>query len=378
MHILQLVTNFRPGGIQRHVLDLTAALRDAGHQVTLAGDDGDWRDKVAGPDYIALPMTSMTWEGGGMLARLRPVPRAVLQLRRELARRQIDLIHSHETAPALVARLANFGAARPLVMTYHGAAPEREAEVARMARFCADKVISPSHRSLKRLIDQGLDAAKTQVLGLGVPAPAPIPEAQIAARRAEMLGTAPGPLIFSLSRMSAQKGIDDMIAVAQKVIARHPGAVFAVAGGGPMTAEITQWVAASGLGAQFRLLGPISAVAEHLQAADLYLLTSRWENLPISIVEAFRAGLPVIATDGGGVRELVDDQVGALCPVGAIDQIADEISLLLADPANRHTKAAAALDRSKEPRFDPAHVHQRFAEFYAECLLHAPGSHPSP
>jgi glycosyltransferase involved in cell wall biosynthesis len=106
----------------------------------------------------------------------------------------------------------------------------------------------------------------------------------------------------------------------------------------------------------------------HLRAADMFLLTSRWENLPISIVEAFRAGLPVVATDCGGVKELVDDSVGALLPVGDAAGIAGALAGVIADPDLRAAKGAAALARSKEDRFDPAAVHARFADMYREVI----------
>lgn len=368
MRLMQLATNFRPGGIQRHVLDLTAALRAGGHHVVLAGDDGDWRDEAASHDFLPLQLTALTWEGGALPKRLARLPAAATALRRGLLAQNVDLIHAHETAPAMVARIASIGRRCPVVMTYHGAAPDREAEVARQGRRFADVVISPSKVALDRLVAKGLPAERTRVIGLGVPPLPKIDPARIAARRAALLGDTAGPLVVSLSRMSVQKGLDDMIAVAGKVIAQHPGAVFAVGGGGPLADEVSAWAAQSGLGDRFRLLGPVRDVAEHLLAADLYLLTSRWENLPISIVEAFRAGLPVIATDCGGVRELVDDQVGSLCRVGDVDGIAAAVAEVLADDSLRRSKGAAALARSDEPRFDPDQVHQRFAALYEEIL----------
>jgi len=118
----------------------------------------------------------------------------------------------------------------------------------------------------------------------------------------------------------------------------------------------------------FRFLGPISDVAEHLAAADIFLLTSRWEALPISIVEAFRAGLPVIATDCGGVSELVDDAVGALVPVGNEDALTSALDELIQNEKKRTALAAAALARSIESRFDTETIHRRFEALYEELL----------
>lgn len=367
MRILQVCTNFLPGGIQRHVLDLTAYLRDQGHQVTLAGDAGDWGG-VDDPDRILLPLGKVAGTGGSALRRAAALVPVALTLRRQIRARRIELVHSHETAPALVARLATAGMRLPRLMTFHGSAPDREASVARTGRHCADLTISPSKTSLDSLIAKGLPRERTRHLGLGI-VPMPVLDpAAVAGLRHELLGPEGRYLILSLSRLQPQKGIDVMVEVARRVTSQAPGVVFAIAGKGPLLEQAQGWARDAGVAAHFRFLGPVSTVPLHLAAADLFLLTSRWEALPISIVEAFRAGLPAIATDCGGVRELIDATVGALLPVGDAAGIAGAILAMIADPAMAKRKAAAALARSAEPRFDPATVHAAFAALYAGMI----------
>lgn len=373
MRILQLNTNFHPGGIQRHVLDLTDFLRGQGHEVVLGGDAGAWGAATGDPDRVHLNFDAIASTGGHPVRRLLAMPAIVHAIRRLLRDRRIELIHAHETAPALAAGLARIGTGIPLVMTFHGSAPAREASVARTGRRFADLVISPSRTALDALVAKGLPCDMTGVIGLGV---APLPDvdpAECAALRAQLLDGRSGPLILSLSRLDEQKGIDVMIAVAARVIARHPGAVFAVAGGGPLTGTVEGWARAAGVAGTMRFLGPVSTVPQHLRAADIYLLTSRWENLPISIVEAFRAGLPVVATDCGGVGELVDDAVGRLCTVGDVDALTAAVTDLAEDPAMRATKGAAASDRSHEPRFDPDSVHAEFERMYRALIARRGG-----
>ena len=99
MRLLQLTTNFLPGGIQRHVLDLSEGMRRRGHQVVLAGDDGDWRPA----DAVPLALNGVSWRGGSRLARVRTLLSCARALRREIRARRIELVHAHETAPALAA-----------------------------------------------------------------------------------------------------------------------------------------------------------------------------------------------------------------------------------------------------------------------------------
>ena len=360
LRILQLSTNFLPGGIQRHVLDLTADLRRAGHRVSLAGDTGDWTQ----PDTVVLPLNRMSWRGGNLVKRLGALVPCVARLRRAVRERGIELIHAHETAPAIVARLATLGLGVPVVFTFHGSAPSREASVARVARYCAAMTLSPSRDGIERLVAHGVPRDRCRAIGLGI-APLPqVPDAEVAALRQTLLGGREGPLLVSLSRLDPQKGIDTMIAVAARVLERFPGAVFAVGGKGPLADEVEGWARNAGVAGAMRFLGLVTAVPAHLRAADLFLLTSRWENRPISIVEAFGAGLPVVATDCGGVRELVDAEVGGLVPVDDADAIAAALIALLGDPDRMARCGAAALARSRSAAFDPAAVHAQFAALY--------------
>lgn len=372
MRLMQICTNFLPGGIQRHVLDLTADLRAHGHSVVLVGDGGQWQAADDDPDYIPLGLNGVTDRGGSLPARLWSLAKNARLLRRAVQSRKIDLIHAHETAPTMVAKLATLGLNIPIVMTFHGSAPDRVHSAARIARHCTQLTISPSRSSLDAMIANGLPTERGRVMGLGV-AQFPTHDPQkVASLRRHLLGSDGTVLILSLSRLDHQKGIDTMVEVACRVTDQRKDVIFAVAGGGRQTDQVKSWIADAGLVDNFKLLGPVSNVAEHLLASDLHLLTSRWENLPISIVESFRAGLPVIATDCGGVSELVDSTVGALCPIDNVEALTAAVLELASDPKMRHLKGAAALERSKEGRFSPDLVHRGFEQAYEDLLSGAP------
>jgi glycosyltransferase involved in cell wall biosynthesis len=140
MRILQLPTNFRPGGIQRHVLDLSAYLAGQGHELVLAGDHGAW--EPPSPQYVHVPLGRVAETGGSTLQRLAALVPTARAIRSIVRKRRIQIIHAHETAPALAARIATLGLGIPIVFTFHGAAPAREVEVARIARLTADITLS--------------------------------------------------------------------------------------------------------------------------------------------------------------------------------------------------------------------------------------------
>lgn len=375
MNILQLCTYFAAGGgIQRHVVDLSAWLRSRGHSVSIGGTPGDWANTDEDGEFVPMEFSRVSGlDGSGNIdpiaVRLYYLVKTAWKVRRAVASRQIDLIHAHETAPALVARLATLGQGVPILMTYHGSEPERVRQVGRIGRIAADRVISPSHATSRALqFPGGVSAARSRVIGLGVTPCRPVDEREIRKFREELGIDHDAVLVSSLSRLAPQKGIDVMVEVVRRVVAQHGDVVFVVGGHGPQIDEARGWAADAGVASRIRFVGHVDDSALLLRSSDFYLLTSRWEALPISIVEAFRAGLPVIATDCGGVAELVSTDVGRLCAVEDVDGIAAAVLELARDPGLRRRLGAAALELSNEPRFCPDHVFEQFESEYRRVI----------
>jgi glycosyltransferase involved in cell wall biosynthesis len=294
--------------------------------------------------------------------------RNALRLREAISKHRFDLIHVHETAPALVARLATLGLNIPIIMTFHGSAPSRIPSAAKIGKYCADFVASPSRLSLDALIKHGVKASKTKVLRNGIKPLRAVSEDKIARLRDRYTPGGKGQIVFSPSRLAPQKGIDVMIDVAKRVTQELPDTQFVIAGGGQLTGTVNEWADAAGVGENMHFLGAIDTVPEHLRASDLFLLTSRWEALPISILESFRAGLPVVATDCGGVSELVDDRVGVLCEVEDVEGLSEAVLSLLRSRELHRQKQEGALERSREEQFDLDYAHAQFLATYRDLV----------
>lgn len=369
MRILQFCSTFyKGGGIQTHVLELSQWLKDRGHQIWFAAEPRRSSHDPNADNFISLTMADVVNVEGQLPGRVFAMFRNALRLRKAISKHKFDVIHVHETAPALVARLATLGKNIPIIMTFHGSAPERIPSAARVAQYCANLVASPSRISLDSLIEHGVRRDKTKVLRNAIKPLRKAGKDTIADLRDRYTNDGKGQIIFSPSRLAPQKGIDIMIEVAKRVTATLPDTQFVIAGGGTLTGTVNEWAKAAGVDKNMHFLGAIDTVPEHLQASDLFLLTSRWEALPISIVEAFRASLPVIATDCGGVSELVDDQVGALCEVEDVDGLTRAILAHLESEALHKKKSQGAFDRSLEDRFDVEHVHNQFEATYRNLI----------
>ena len=105
----------------------------------------------------------------------------------------------------------------------------------------------------------------------------------------------------------------------------------------------------AGLGDRLRLLGYREDVAALLAAADIFVLPSHFEGLPMSVIEAMLCGLPVVATDIRGPREqVVEGDTGLLVPMGDAGALRDAIARLAADPDLRHRMGEAGRDRAVE------------------------------
>lgn len=363
LHVLEVQTEFGVGGITRHVVTLGGWLRERGHRVTIGGTSAAGGGARTEADYLELPTRRISDAGRPLPARLVALAGGSRTLRGWLRQNPVDLIHAHESAPALVADLARRGLGIPLAVTYHGAAPGRIRAFGAVARR-ADLVITPSHRSAGDLATIGrVPPAKLRVLGLGVVAPPDDPPEEIAAVRRMLLGDGER-VVLTLARLTRQKGIDVLIEAAARIVRDHPGLRFAIAGDGPEEQALKAQARALGLAGQVRFLGRVSRPHLYLRAADLFLLTSRWEALPFSIVEAFQAGIPAVATACSGVVELIDDRVGAVVPVGDVAAIARAVGRIAGDDALRRAMGQAALERAGLDRFDPDWVHGQFEQTY--------------
>jgi len=368
MRILQICTDFEPSDIQRHVLDLGRYFEIRGHTVVLSGGAATRGPSKDDASILDLEMRKITESGGSLFRRTANLLPVAKKLRRALKKHRVELIHAHETAPLIVAKLASIGMDIPVIYTFHGTVPARFAGVARTARSCADLTISPSQTSLDALTARGLRQERTRHIGLSVRPLPPIPSGDVARLRAELLGSEGRFLISSLSRMSPQNGIDMMIEVARKISDQRRDVIFAIGGQGPLSDMVQNWADITGVSGNVRILGAVEDVAPVLAASDLFLLTSRWEAFPLSIAEAFQCALPVVATDCGGIKELVGPEVGVVLPVGDTIAIADAVLELIENPDLRRQKSNNARDLSQQARFSPDAVHRQLEDIYQDLL----------
>jgi glycosyltransferase involved in cell wall biosynthesis len=165
---------------------------------------------------------------------------------------------------------------------------------------------------------------------------------EVHARKRQELGLTPDDVfILTVGRVATQKGHTHLLDAIPQVVTHFPQAVFAIAGDGHLREELEAKAVDLGLGNSLRFLGSRSDIPELLAAADIFVLSSLWEGLPLALLEAMAMGLPVVSTQVEGVVDVViEGQTGHLVPIADPDALGAAILRLVEDGAARQRLGA--------------------------------------
>jgi glycosyltransferase involved in cell wall biosynthesis len=176
-------------------------------------------------------------------------------------------------------------------------------------------------------------------------------------------------VIISVARLDEQKGIAFLLEAAETVCQDDPNAHFLIAGDGPDRARLTAIAEQRGVTNNVHFVGNRDDVSNMLAASDLFVLPSLWEGMPNALLEAMAAGLPVIATDVEGSRELIESGVnGLLVPAASPVPLAAAIRSILGNVQFGATLARAS-QNTIEKRFTEESVVSAYDELYRSLLM---------
>ncbi|GLY97619.1 hypothetical protein Acsp02_48730 [Actinoplanes sp. NBRC 103695] len=172
--------------------------------------------------------------------------------------------------------------------------------------------------------------------------------------------------VVAAGRFAPQKGFDLLVEAWAAVHAKHPDWVLKIFGNGPMREQLIARADELGLGGSVTMPGITRQLDKELAAASLYVLSSRFEGLPMVLLEAMSAGLPAVAFDcPTGPAEVVEDGVnGRLVPAEDVDGLAAALCELIEDPERLREMGAGAV-KSSEPFSMPA-VSAHWTRFLTE------------
>jgi glycosyltransferase involved in cell wall biosynthesis len=331
--ILQVVTRADLGGAQVHVLDLLGGLKDEFDMVLATGEEGYCTEqaRALGIECHVLP---------GLVQQINPLSdlKALGSIIRLIRKIQPDLVHCHTTKAGLIGRLGARLMNVPAIYTVHtwcfteGTSRSWKAfglPAETLAARWAQYIIAVSHANRVAAISKRVaPASKLVTVHNGI---------SDCPQRANP-GDVDTPRVVMVARFVNQKNQALLI----EAVARLASPIIlTLVGDGPLRQQAEQLAANSPAHVKVEFLGQRQDVAEILARADLFVLSTNWEGFPISILEAMRAGLPVIATDVDGVREAVfDGDNGILVQAKDRSRLTQAIQSLISDAGLRRRMGA--------------------------------------
>jgi sugar transferase (PEP-CTERM/EpsH1 system associated) len=355
IRVVHLVRQLDLGGLEVVVWNLVRCMDRERFEprVICLGERGAIADRF---DTIGVPVEALAARGR---------TEAILRLARRLWRLRPDVLHTHNPTPHLVGavarRLARVGV---LVHTKHGRNyPEvRRAVLAnRWASLNTDAVIPVSEDAadVARRVER-VPARKVQVIRNGIDLTG-FP----AANRKALEGDGRA---ISVGRLHAVKDQATLLRATRRIVDVRPEFRLALVGDGLERQGLEQLRRELALEESVRLAGERNDVGERLSQSDLFMLSSLSEGVSLTLLEAMAAGLPVIATDVGGNREVVaHGETGFLVPPGSPEAIASAALSLIDDPARALAMGRAGRKRI-EQIFDLGIVVRRYEALYLELL----------
>jgi L-malate glycosyltransferase len=291
-------------------------------------------------------------------------------------RERVDLVHAHQYTPFFYALAARRGGRRPPVLfTEHGRwFPDRP----RLKRIIfnrlllrrGDRIVGVGEAVRHALIvNEGISARRVEVVYNGVDAAA-FEENGIdrAAIRREIGVGSDDFVIIQVARLDHLKDHATAIRTIGRIASVRPDARLVLVGEGPERPKIEAEIAQRRVEPQVRLLGLRHDIARLLAAADVFLLTSISEGIPVTLIEAMAARLPVVSSDVGGVSEVIEPgKTGLVTASGDDAALARAVLRMAEDPAMRHEMGQRGRRRAEDV-FSRDRMHAAYRARYEEML----------
>jgi glycosyltransferase involved in cell wall biosynthesis len=346
------------GGLEKVMANMTAELIAMGHQV-----------RFVGPEPVTGWLSATMRELGAELS-LFPFagafdPALLRHLVREIRTWRPDVVHSHDYWMSVYGAAATRLTGVRHVLAMHGNIRYREAPYRRSAlRWAirtAHAAVAISGDTRRELIDSlGAVGERLVVVPNGVPRPQ-----GSTARGAAAAGLREGEaLILAVGNTWHRKGFDVLIAACNLLPAGLPWRLLIAGRHEEAAGELLQQVERLGLGHRVALPGARQDVADLLAAASVFALPSRWEGLPLVILEAMHAGVPVVASAICGVPEAIRSETdGLLVPADDPHALARAMERILTDATLRTRLVASAAERAAT-EFSSRAMTERYLELY--------------
>lgn len=356
MHILHIIESLEFGGAEKIVVDLANGFTNRARvSVCCFKTFGALRPTLA-PTVEAFCFDK--GEGNDYLVPVR--------LAREIRRRKIDVVHTHNWGTFVEGTLAaGYAGAAVRVHTVHGSYAK-----------CGEGIVASGNRAVRHWVERRVASLCHRIVGVSDSICADI-EREIGLS-SSLLCTihngievnvptkprmSPRTRFVSVGRLAAIKNFPLMLSAFARLAGREH-ASLTIVGDGPERAHLMALSAQLGLGDRVHFVGFSYDVPRYLADADVFLVSSNYEGISIAVLEAMQAGLPVIATNVGGISETVVDGVtGMLIPAGDCEALTSAMAALVASRQTRQRMGSAGYALVVE-KFSRQAMLDRYASLY--------------
>ncbi len=343
LSIALLIESDGPGGAERLLIQTAEELRRRGHRVLPVGP-------AHGCGWLAAQLEAVGFETATFALRSAIDPRCVTRLVRLLRDRHIDVVHSHEFTMAVYGAAATSYLRVPHIVTMHGGGRFKQRWRRRAALRWAIRnsaaVVAVSGATQRDLVQSlGVDDDAITLIANGIQ---PL-EGEPTRVRRELQIQADELLILAVGNLYPVKGhrvlLDALSRLSRDAASQQWR--LAIAGRGEEEESLRTLARESGIGDRVHLLGAREDIGDVLSAADVFVMPSLSEGLPLALLEAMFASKPIIASAIGGIPEVVGDGSEALLtPPGESRALASALRTLLAEPQTRTRLGVAARQRA--------------------------------
>jgi len=361
-----IITSLANGGAETQLMRCAHRLKARGWDVRVVSMTPP-KAYVQELEAAGIPVVSLD------ISRKLPDPRPLLRLARLIRSWQPDIVHSHMVHANLLARILRLLAPVPvLICTAHNTDEGghfREVLYRLTDPFC-DLTTQVSRAGLERYVSVGaVPRYKIRFVPNGVYTEHFRPDSVTRRRMRNDLEAQDAFIWLAVGRFYPAKDYTNMLTAFSRVMQERPEALLLIVGNGPLRPEMEGLAEKLGMKDRVRFLGFCPDVSEIMNAADAYVMSSAWEGTPLVLLEASSSALPIVATDVGGNREVVQDGVtGFLVPPKDPDALAKAMLRLMdlseeerrrmGEEGRRHIEANYSLDR----------VVEMWEELYRELL----------
>jgi glycosyltransferase involved in cell wall biosynthesis len=371
LKVLHVISVPGVGGAQSWVAGITSRLANMGYRVSIAcpDDPGSVAHFEGCGEVIPIKVNYSKftpWSDLRYFAKLVSV----------LRDRHFDVVHLSAAKAALYGRLAARAAGVPTVIfNAHGfpfhdflnpAARITLATIEKLlSRYCTDMVVCCGEAVRAYALTHHIaPASRLVTIENGVEIPERLPERDSARRTLGLPSDA--PVVVTVGRLARQKAPENFLQAAASVIREVPDTRFLVVGDGPLKSHLQTLAESLGIASRVHFLGFRDDVPLILRAADIFALFSRWEGLPLTILEAMAAERAVVATAvDGNVEAVQHGRTGLVSPAEDIGQFATNLTTLVRAP-DRARQMGTAGRRLVEERFGVERMAQRLSDLYQQ------------